>query len=201
MVKSMIDQSLNAAIMGSEEDAAALSRADDDVDTLYEAIIKYLGKLSQMTLINPQAQELQDLIGIANYLENIGDVVEKDLLVSARKRMRMGLSISESTITELRALADEVGRAFDQALIALDTGDPDDAVDVFESKKTVMMLAEETLAHIVQRLTVDEPNRVENFQLESDVIETYKRFNTLTRRIARLAVESYRPDPHGAAEA
>ena len=189
LVKTMIDRSLDAAIAGSESDAAALSRADDDVDKLYEEIIRYLGKLSQKDLINPQPQYLHNFVGIANYLENIGDVVEKDLLAIVGKRIRKKLVISESTVTELRALAEEVCRAFDQALTAVETGNPDDALDVFESKKAVAALAEEATAHIAKRLIADEPNRLENFQMETELIETYKRFNSLTRRIARLAVE------------
>ena len=194
LVKSMIDRSLDAAMTGSESDAAALSRADDDVDKLYEEIIRYLGKLSQKDLINPQPQYLHDFVGIANYMENIGDVVEKDLLAIVGKRIRKKLVISESTATELRALADEVSRAFDQALTTVETGNPDDALDVLESKKAVAALAEEATAHIAKRLVVDEPNRLENFQIETEIIETYKRFNTLTRRIARLAVEAGETD-------
>ena len=189
LVKSMIDRSLDAAIAGSESDAAALSRADDDVDRLYEDIIGYLGKLSQKDLINPQPQYLHNFVGIANYLENIGDVVEKDLLAIAGKRIRKKLVVSESTATELRALAAEVCRAFDQALTTVETGNSDDALDVFESKKAVVALAEEATAHIAKRLVTKEPNRLENFQIETEIIETYKRFNTLTRRIARLAVD------------
>ena len=189
LVKSMIDRSLQAVMTGSESDAALLSRADDDVDKLYEEIIRYLGKVSQTALINPQPQYLQNFVGIANYMENIGDIVEKDLLAIIGKRIRKNLVISESTATEFRALAGEVSRAFDQALTAVETGDPDDALDVLESKKAVAALAEEATAHIAKRLVADEPNRLENFQIETEIIETYKRFNTLTRRIARLAVE------------
>jgi phosphate:Na+ symporter len=194
LVKSMIDRSLDAAISGSGDDAAALSRADDDVDKLYEEVIRYLGKLSQAALINPQPQYLQNFVGIANYLENIGDVIEKDLLAIIGKRNRKSLTISESTATELRALATEVSQAFDQALMALETGDPDDALDVLESKKAVSALAEEATAHIAKRLVADEPDRLDNFQIETEIIETYKRFNTLTRRIARLAVHERETD-------
>ena len=194
LVKSMIDRSLDTAITGSEHDAATLSKADDDVDKLYEEIIRYLGKLSQSALISPQPQLLHNYVGIANYLENIGDVVEKDLLVVAGKRIRKQLVISEKTAMELRALADKVCSAFDQALKALETGDPDDALEVFESKTAVAALADEASGHIAERLVVDEPNRLENFQVETEIIETYKRFNTLTRRIARLAVEVHETD-------
>jgi phosphate:Na+ symporter len=190
LVKSMIDRSLDTVLSGSELDATELSRDDDDVDTLYEEIIGYLGKLSQTDLINPQPQELQSFVGIANYLENIGDIVEKDLLAIVGKRRRKNLAISESTATELRALATAVSRAFDDALKALESGDADDALEVLESKKSVSALAEEATAHIAKRLIADEPNRLDNFQVETEIIETYKRFNTLTRRIARLAVQA-----------
>jgi len=188
-VKTMIDGSLDAALSGSESDTASLSRADDDVDKLYAEVIGYLGKLSQEDLVSPQPQYLHNFVGIANYLENIGDVVEKDLLAIVGKRIRKDLIVSESTAAELRALSDEVCRAFDQAMTVVETGNPDDALDVFESKKVVAALAEEATAHIAKRLVTDEPNRFENFQVETEIIETYKRFNTLTRRIARLAVE------------
>lgn len=194
LVRSMLERSLQAALAGSQDDATALARADDDVDTLYEETIRYLGKLSQKPLINPQPQYLHNFIGIANYMENIGDVVEKDLLAIAAKRIRKKLVISESTKAELRALAEEVVRAFDQALAAVESGDPQDALDVLESKKTVATLADEATAHIAARLVADEPKRLENFQLETEIIETYKRFNTLSRRIARLAVEVHDTD-------
>jgi phosphate:Na+ symporter len=190
-VKSMLDRSLDAAIAGGADEIAALSRADDDVDDLYDEIIRYLGKLSQAALINPQPQYLQNFVGIANYLENIGDVVEKDVIAIVGKRSRKQLTISADTATELRALATEVSRAFDQALVALETAEPDDALDVIESKQTVSALAEEATAHIAKRLVADEPNRLDNFRVETEIIETFKHFNTLTRRIARLAVHPH----------
>ena len=110
------------------------------------------------------------------------------------KRIRHNVTISESTVLELRALAAEVSRTFDIALKALETADPDDALDVLESKQKIATLAEEATAHIAKRLVADEPNRLDAFQIETEIIETYKRFNSLTRRIARLAVQVHEPE-------
>lgn len=200
LVKLMIDRSVDTALTGSERDADALSRADDDVDKLYEEIIRYLGMLSQATLINPQPQYLQNYVGIANYLENIGDVIKKDLLGVVGKRIRKHLVISVSTATAMRTLAKEVIEAYDKAMQALETGDPDDAFDVQESKQSVAELAEEATGHIAKRLVADEPDRLENFHIESEIIETYKRLNTLTRRIARLAVQVPESDAEAAGD-
>ena len=188
LVNSMVKGSLETLTAGSESDAAALARADDDVDSLYEAIIGYLGKLSQKDLIDPQPQQLHDFVGITNYMENLGDVIEQDLLAIARKRIRQHLRISQPTRTLLEELSAEVCQAFELALKAVESGKPDDALDVLESKKAVWALAEEATAQIARRLVADAPNRLAVFQIESEIVETYKRINTLTRRIARLAV-------------
>ncbi len=187
-VGSMVEGSLDTAMRGSERDVEALARADDKVDRLYEAIIGYLGRLSQKGLITPQPQYLNDFVGIANYLENIGDVIEKDLLAVAGKRFRKRLVVSPSTAEALEALAEEVCRSYRQALVALESGDPGDAIDVFESKKTVVALADEATALIVARLVAEEPNRMETFEIETEIISIFRRINTLARRIARLAV-------------
>jgi phosphate:Na+ symporter len=190
LVQGMIDRSVEVTIRGTEKAAEELRQADDDVDEIYEAIIRYLGKLLQEDLVSPQPQQLQDFTGIANYLENIGDVIEKDLLDVAGKRRRRNVEFSAETLAKLNALVDEVRRAYAAAIDALETGDHEDALDVLDSKATVLSLAEEATAQVADRLVADAPHRIETFQLETDVIEIYRRLNTLTRRIARLSLHS-----------
>lgn len=190
LVNSMLQRALPVTTSGSPDDAAELERSDDDVDALYETIIAYLGGLSEQELLASQSQQLQDFVGIANYLENVGDVIEKDLLVVARKRQRKGLVISRETQDKLEALADEVCRAFDDALAAVANSDSARALDVLESKAVVVELSEEAGSHIVDRLVADAPQRIDTFQIETEIIEIFRRLNTLTRRIARLSVDA-----------
>jgi len=187
---SMIDRALATTIHGSEHDVATLSKSDDDVDAVYEDIIRYLGRLSQQSLVAPQPKQLHDYVGIANYFENIGDLIDKDLLAVAAKRRRKSLVIGPETKEKLHALADEVRRAFKLALAAVETGDPDVALEVLESKSTVFALAEDASAHIAKRLVAEEPRRLETFQIETEIIELYRHLNTLSRRIARLSIDA-----------
>ncbi len=189
LVGDMMKRSIDVVTAGTERDAEAMVKADDDVDALYGEIVGFLGRLSQKDLIHPQPQQLARFVGIANYLENIGDVIEKDLLAALRKRVASGLTISPSTQAVLRPIATEACTAFGKALAALETGDPDDALDAIESKETVNALAEDATAHIAKRLVADEPDRLQTFQIETDIIENYRRLNTYTRRIARLTLE------------
>ena len=189
LVRSMLRRSFQVATRGTEKDIVALAHADDEIDTLYEAVIRYLGKLSQRDLIQPQPQHLSQFVGIANYLENIGDVIETDLLPAASKRRSTGLVISSSTLERLEPIHEQVCWSVEKALSALETGDRQDAVDAIETKGIVNDLAEEATKHIAKRLVVDEPNRMDAFQIETDIIEQYRRVNTYARRIARLTLE------------
>ncbi len=188
LVRNMLRQSLRVAASGGQGDVSALIRADDDIDSLYEHLIRYLGRLSQKDLIHLQPELLGHFIGISNYLENMGDVIQKELLPAASKRIAHGSTISESTLEKLTRVHEQVCSAYDKALSALGKGDAQDAMDAIESKAEVNDLAEDAAAHIAKRLVAEEPYRLENFQVETDFIESYKRLNTFTRRIARLVL-------------
>jgi phosphate:Na+ symporter len=188
MVRKMLEQSLMLVTTGSERDLQRLEQADDDVETIYRACISYLGKLSQQDLVLMQPQQLNQLVGIANYLENIGDVIKRDLLAIARKRISGNVAISYATLQKLQAIDALVRQSFDKMLDALEKGDQDDALEVLESKETVNELAREATAQLAKRLVADEPGRLEVFHIETHIIDLLRHIHTYNRRIAKLCI-------------
>ena len=187
--RDVLKQSLGVATVGNQLDFARLRRAEEDIDTLYGAIIKYLALLSQGNLVDPQSTQLHQYIAIANYLENVGDVVENNVLIDAVKRIRLGVVVSPSTIDVLRTVHEKVCWAFDRALDALRDGNQGAANEAVESKTKVNELSEKATSHLAKRLIAYEPNRLAAFTVEADIIENLKRINTLTRRIARVLIK------------
>ncbi len=187
--RTVLERTLAVVTQGSVLEVDALAGADDDIDSLHGAIVAYLGELSQKHLVEPQPKQLYQYIGIANYLENFGDVIENNLLEDARKRLRLGVSVSPSTLSVLYPLHGKVCWAFDRMLEALRTHDQTAAREAAKSKALVNGLADKAAAHLAKRLVVSEPNRVASFQVETDIIENLRRLNTLTRRIARMTLE------------
>ena len=61
-----------------------------------------------------------------------------------------------------------------------------------DSKKIVNDLAQEATAHLAKRLVADEPDRLQAFQIETDIIESYRRINVYSRRIAKLCLKVQR---------
>jgi phosphate:Na+ symporter len=194
MVHDMLTRSLHVVTTGTEREIDSLMAADNDVDKIYEECIRYLGKLSQKDLVQTQPHQLSQFVGIANYLENIGDVIETDLLGEARKRIQSGTAISPSTVTKLGAIDEQVRRAFDKALAAIETDDRGEALAAIESKEIVNDLAQAATDHLAMRLVAREPGRLEAFNIETDIIENYRRINTYTRRIGRLCLAIHNDD-------
>jgi len=195
LTSKMVGRAFETTMSGTDKQASSIAKTGKDVDAIYGHIIEYLGRLSQQALIASQPRQLHDYVGIANYLENTGDVIEKDLLAIAAKRRRNSLDIAPASRDKLKALADEVQRVFSLALRAIETSDPDTAGEVMESKGTVLNLAEEASTHIAERLVADAPHRLETFRIETDIIEIYRRLGTLSRRIARLSIDASVADP------
>lgn len=188
--QEMLKQSLGVATNGTQKDIDRLRRAEEDVNTLHGAIITYLAQLSEMKLAAPQTTQLYQYIGIANYLENVGDVIENNVLVAAAKRLRLALIISPATTELLRTIHEKVCWAFARSIEALHAGDQMAAKDAVQSKTEVNELAERATSHLSKRLIAYEPNRLAVFTVETDIIENLKRINTLTRRVARVLLQN-----------
>jgi phosphate:Na+ symporter len=183
--REMLSQSFGVATAGTQSDFARLRRLEDDIDTLHGAIITYLAQLSRKNLDAPQLVQLYKYIGITNYLENLGDIIENNVLVDAMKRVQLGLFVSPSTMEVLSTVHKKVCWAFDRSLDALRDGDQAAAREAAESKAEVNEIADKATSHLAKRLIAYEPNRLAAFKMETDFIENMKRINTLTRRVAR----------------
>jgi len=188
--RNVLEQSLGVATVGNQRDFARFRQTEEDIDSLHGAIINYLALLSQRNLADAESTQLSQYIAIANYLENVGDVVENNVLADAMKRIRLGVIVSPSTIGVLRTIHEKVCWAFERALDALRDGNHGAALEAVESKMEVNALSEKATSHLAKRLVAYEPNRLAAFTVETDIIENLKRINTLTRRIARVLIRN-----------
>ena len=175
-----------AIMAGSEEDARAVARMDDDVDSLYEAIVTYLGHLANRKLSGEQTSRVQDALYIANYIENMADVIEINMVTAGLHRAEMGVQISPETRELLGALAEKVQSEVALALECIETWDREKARAVIAHKPGVARLSAEVSRHLIARLGAAEPGRPEAYSVESELVESLKRIYYLAKRIAKV---------------
>jgi phosphate:Na+ symporter len=181
---------LPTVFTGNEDDLEKLAGMDDDVDTLYGAIVTYLGQLSQGNLTSGYSDRLSEFMAIANYAENIGDMVETNLVEAGSERLKYNVQMSAATREILTTLHDKVVWAIETGMEALHTGNLDLAEEVIAAKLSINRLAEEAEVHLARRLTAAEPNRLHTFSIESEIIEYLKRVYYFAKRIAKVVAES-----------
>jgi len=184
-VQEMMERIMPAILSGNKETLRDIERMDDDVDMLHAQIISYLGKISRLTLTESQTTELIRLMEAANDLENIGDVIETNLIVLGNERIDQGVSISQPTREVLTNFHIAVNRAVERAVQAVAQKNQLAARSVTSMKQEINRIAESAAAHQAQRLVAEEPNRIPTYTIEVDIIEKLKRIYYFAKRMAK----------------
>ena len=184
-VQEMMERIMPAILSGNKEQLHDIERMDDDVDMLHAQIIDYLGKISRLTLTETQTGELIRLMEAVNELENIGDVIETNLIVLGHERIDEGVSISQPTREVLTNFHYAVNRAVECAVQAVAQNNQLAARTVISMKQEINRIAESAAAHQAQRLVAEEPNRIRTYTIEVDIIEKLKRIYYFAKRMAK----------------
>ena len=188
-VIEMISEIMPAILHGSVTALDEIRSIDERVDILHAEIVIYLGRISQAELTQKQTVELMHLMDAANDLENIGDVVEMNLVELGRQRIGKGLAISAPTQVVLSDFHQVVLDAVDAAICAVGDDDLEAATSVTGMKKEITRIANSAATHEAQRLVANEPHRIEAYTVEMDIAEKLQRIYYFARRMARTVTQ------------
>ncbi len=184
----MIKDSYPTLTVGTKERIEDLHKRDKEIDALTDAITLYLRKLSTTNLVEPQPIYLQRYLGVADYLENISDIIDTGFIKDCYKRLNNKVKISPETEHQLSGIYKELFQASQITLEALVENNHDKAQQVIESKLRFYGLIERTRSHLYVRLTTEKPEHLLVYKIEISAIENYKRIHNHLRNICKLIV-------------
>ncbi len=187
-VQEMLTRIMPAILTGNREELQEIQRMDDQVDILYAHIVDYLGRISKVSLTDQQTGEFLRLMDAASNLENIGDVIETNMVVSGNERIDGGISISDSTQEVLIGLHKAITKAVEAAIQAVSQSNELAAQVVTTMKEEINSLTDTAAVHQAQRLVAEEPNRIAAYTLEIDIIEKLKRIYYFAKRMAKTVM-------------
>jgi len=196
-VMDMIDRIMPAILEGDRAALREIARIDDDVDILHGHIITYLGYISRRSLTDEQSGGFVNLMAAANDLENIGDIIETDLVYLGHERIKDNVSISKATREVLTQLHEEIRLSVAKALQAVMDGDRGMAQEVMGMKAAISKMMKSAEMHQARRLVAEEPNRLAAYTLEVDILERLKRIYYFAKRIAKAVVEEAEEEETG----
>jgi len=188
-VAEMVEAVLPVAIDGPRLKLDALAATDKPVDRLHAAIVDYLGAVSLRRLSAEQSARLVGLLSLANDIEQVADMVARDVVISSQKRLDDRVVVSVETRRVIARFHAEVAAAMRGAVEALATGDAARAAQVRDMKGAIRALGREIALHGIERLTAQAPRRVQTYAREVELVEILDDIFHLTRRIAGAVAE------------
>ncbi len=197
LVMDMLRRSMPAILSGDRTSLREVAGIDDNVDILHGHVVTYLGRISQKALTEVQTRAFVNLLSAANDLENMGDIMETDLVHLGEQRINERVSISASTREVLTRLHEAVSTTVDLATRAVVEGNTDAAREVVNIKGEINRLMYSAAMHEARRLVAAEPNRLAAYTIEMDIIEKLKRMYYFAKRMAKTVL----PEEASAGEA
>ncbi|MDQ7798808.1 MAG: Na/Pi cotransporter family protein [Candidatus Edwardsbacteria bacterium] len=150
---------------------------DDKVDLLEEAITPFVVKITQEDLSGDQSSRGVELLYIVNDIENIGDVISKNIMGHAAKKIEQHLAFSEEGLAEIRSLYRETLATLDLAIGALASGDLELARNAHNRKDQVLALEKELYKKHLGRLQAGFKESRETSTMHLDLLSDFERIN------------------------
>jgi phosphate:Na+ symporter len=147
-----------------------------------------MGQISKGSLTEEQTHEFLSLMEALTDLENIGDIIETNLVELGLSRIEHSVSISAPTQKVLNGFHELLKRALRGAIQAVSQNNLEVAKLVIDMKDEITALADSAAAHQAARLVAEEPNRIPAYTIEIDIIEKQKRIYYFAKRMAKTVM-------------
>jgi len=169
-------------------------RRDDLIDRLEEDIKQYVVKLREQSLTEEQSQRESALLFTVVNLEEIGDVIEKDLMELADKKMRGHYRFSAQGWAEIVDLHTKVVENLELAISAVATQDHGIAEKVVRHKSNINLMERRLRQTHMDRLHEGLRETIDTSSIHLDVLAALKRANSLVAGIAYAVLGQHGSD-------
>jgi phosphate:Na+ symporter len=158
--------------------AAEISRTDDDVDSLHRAVKLYLTKISRDGFDDEASRRYSDVLSFAINLEHIGDIIDKNLMELATKKIRFRLTFSAEGTEEIHAMCERLLSNLKLAIAVFMAGDVHSAARLIAEKDVFRELERQATDAHFARLREGRPESIETSALHLDILRDTKRINS-----------------------
>jgi phosphate:Na+ symporter len=194
-VEAMLAKVMPAIAKKDRQAFEELRAMDEYVDALHASTVGYLGRISKTKLSDVQTKEFIKLMEAVNNLENIGDIIETDLVSHGNKLIDEGVTISAMTLEVIRGLHETVSKSVVAAVQAVSQGSEVAAQSVINMKGEIDRQTSDAALHGAKRLVAEEPNRIAAYTVEMDIIEKLKRIYYFAKRMAKTVTPEEEESP------
>jgi phosphate:Na+ symporter len=168
-----------AAIMTNDRALVdQVSRMDNAVDSLDEAIKLYVTKLTRGSLDEREGHRAMEIISFAINLEHIGDIIDKNLSELATKKIKRRFQFSPEGAEELSAFHKRTMDSLRIAFGVFMSGDVKEARKLLAEKAALRNAELAATERHLDRLREGRPETIETTSLHLDVLRDLRRIHS-----------------------
>jgi phosphate:Na+ symporter len=166
-----------------------IEKQDNVVDQLHEAIKLFLTRLAREELDDTESQRSVEILSFTTNLEHVGDIIDKNLMELASKKIKKKASFSEAGLEELREFHERVVRNMDTALNVFMTGDLEMARGLLLEKTEMRDLELSLVERHYERVSAGRADSIDSSSLHLDMLRDLKRINSHITAVAYPILE------------
>ena len=163
---------------------------DDKIDMLEKAIRFYLAQIAMEQISENQAKTQIALIGIAAGMEEVGDIISKELASLARKKAHWRRLFSDQGWRDLRNFQAMVMENFNLTMLALAQPHEEIAQKLRRHEEHMNDVEQQLRQAHLSRLHKGLQESFDTSSIHMDILTNLRRINSRITRIAELACES-----------
>jgi phosphate:Na+ symporter len=189
ITQEMYKATLVAFTRDDEDVVDHIEELENHLDSLNQAIKLYLTRMSETAMTPAQHREEMGILTIINEMEAIGDIIDKNLMELAKKKIYKGHRFSDEGQKEIIALHQQIGGHLELVITALTTRNAELAQQVIEAKSQVAHQERQLKQAHIKRLHEGLVESIETSAIHLDVLTNLKRINSHITNIAYAVVE------------
>ena len=189
-VETMLRDVMTAIMTNDRKLAADVSKMDNVVDKLNEAIKLYVTKLTRDALDDREGRRAMEIVSFTINLEHIGDIIDKNLCELAAKKIKRRYQFSAEGAAELTAFHKRVCECLQSAFGIFMTGDVEAARKLLREKADMRKAELEAADRHFERLREGRPESLETTSLHLDILSDLKRIHSHICSVAYPALQA-----------
>ncbi|MEQ8666122.1 MAG: Na/Pi cotransporter family protein [Rhodospirillales bacterium] len=188
-VEAMLNDSFAALVGNDMKSVKAIEAADDTVDGLHEAIKLYLTRATEQELDAAESARTIQILSFSANLEHIGDIIDKNLMELAAKKIKARTSFSDEGLDELRTFHKRIADNFRLAMNVFVSGDVALARQLLAGKTEIRDLELRLVERHYHRIAAGRAESIETSSLHLDILRDFKRINSHLTAVAYPILE------------
>jgi len=189
IVESMLRKTMTTFLGNDRKLVAEIEQMDDWVDKLHEAVKRYVTAITRESLDDQSARRAMEIIAFSINLEHIGDIIDKNLMELASKKIKHHLKFSAEGAAELESFHHGVMDNLKLALGVFMSGDSKIARQLLKEKVQIREAERSAAESHLARLRAGRPETLETSSLHLDVLRDLKRIHSHICSVAYPVLE------------